>query len=710
LNTEIIYQLFKNFKRMKKKMKKTRSFVQILIATFFLAILASSCSTKVQEPVVSFQQKPGELLILIDEEPFATYIYEDPEITRPYFAHVKTSCGIQATRNHPPQSGDPQDHATYHPGIWLSFGDINGNDYWRIKDKVEHEMFVDQPKGGPGEGTFTVRNYYMDKDGKTRILAELAKYTVQVKPSGTLLLWSSTFSSETDDFTFGDQEEMGLGMRLNTELTVQYGQGHITNAEGMKDGKEVWGKASKWVDYSGKIGDNYVGMTIMPDPGNFRPSWYHARDYGFVAANPFGREAMKQGEKSAVTVRKGEKLHLGFGIYVYCNPEGTMPKIDQVYQDYLNVLRNQKSEQGQSRGLDGYSSTLEIQHVVVAGKKGRYMGWPANNGLWSWDDGREILVGYTDGPFVEQSGHNIGQPQLTKLARSLDGGKTWVIEDPENFVGKDEAPVPSPGNIQFGHPDFALRVSATGYHGNEDPVGRFFISYDRGKTWEGSYRFNGLHDASELEGMEITSRTSYLVTGENSAQIIMTARNPKLQYASRRDKPFILETTDGGMTFKFISWVVPWSDQDNRAAMPSVVRTQDGKLIVAVRVRNPRDEDIPCWIDSYISEDNGRNWSFLSRVGETGLHNGNPPALAVLNDGRLACSYANRNVRQMLVHYSSDNGATWGEATVIRDNPYTTDMGYPQLTQNADGEMVALYYLAREERPHSYIEAAIWKP
>ena len=352
----------------------------------------------------------------------------------------------------------------------------------------------------------------------------------------------------------------------------------------------------------------------------------------------------------------------------------------------------------------------EIKHVVVASEEGRYFGWPANNGLWTWDDGKEILVGYTDGPHdVEGGFHSIGRPQLTKLARSLDGGKTWTSEDPENFVGKDDEPVPSPGNIRFGHPDFALRVAADGYHGTNDDKGRFFISYDRGKTWEGSYRFNGLLEAEELQGMEITARTSYIVTGDNSAQIIMTARNPELEYASRRDKPFVAETTDGGETFNFISWVVPWTDDGNRAAMPSTVVTEDGKIIVAVRVRNPR-ESIPCWIDAYVSEDNGRTWSFLSKVGETGEDNGNPAGLAILEDGRLACAYANRDKRQLLVRFSEDEGATWGEEIVVRDNPHTYDMGYPVLMQNNDGKMVSIYYLAREERPESYIEAAIFQP
>ena len=348
-----------------------------------------------------------------------------------------------------------------------------------------------------------------------------------------------------------------------------------------------------------------------------------------------------------------------------------------------------------------------IEHVIAASEQGRFFGWPANNGLWSWDGGREILVGYTNGQWEERGGHNIAEPYVASLTRSLDGGKTWRSETPDNFVGDAGAPVPSPGNIDFGHADFALRVSAAGYIETDDTVGRFFVSYDRGKTWGGPYRFNHLHDAEELEGMEITSRTSYLVTGPDSARIMMTARNPELQYARRRDKPFVAETTDGGKTFNFISWIVPWTEDCNRAAMPSTVRTPDGKSIVAVRARNPRDIDIPCWIDAYISEDDGRTWTFLSTVAETGVHNGNPAGLTLLRDGRLACSYANRTLRQMRLRFSGDHGATWGEEIVLRDNPYEYDLGYPQIIQNADGNLVVMYYIAREERPHSYIEAAI---
>jgi len=71
-----------------------------------------------------------------------------------------------------------------------------------------------------------------------------------------------------------------------------------------------------------------------------------------------------------------------------------------------------------------------IEYITVAALQDRFFGWPANNGLWQWDNGREILVGFTNGNFEDQDGHNIGKEQLTNLARSTDGGKTWEREDP----------------------------------------------------------------------------------------------------------------------------------------------------------------------------------------------------------------------------------------------------------------------------------------
>jgi hypothetical protein len=168
----------------------------------------------------------------------------------------------------------------------------------------------------------------------------------------------------------------------------------------------------------------------------------------------------------------------------------------------------------------------------------------------------------------------------------------------------------------------------------------------------------------------------------------------------------VAESRDGGLSFRFVSWVVPWSDP-YRAVMPSLVDLGGGRLVVALRRRDPRaGGDSPGWIDAYSSADGGRSWRFLSRVGQTGRHNGNPPALALLPDGRLACAYANRSHQAMVLRLSPDGGRSWSAPLQIRANPFQQDMGYPQMAVNQRGELMVIYYLATAERPHSFIEAS----
>ena len=68
-----------------------------------------------------------------------------------------------------------------------------------------------------------------------------------------------------------------------------------------------------------------------------------------------------------------------------------------------------------------------VQHVDVYKVAGRYGGWPANHGIWRWNN--EILVGFEAGYFKDnKGGHSIDytRPAEHLLARTTDGGRTWT--------------------------------------------------------------------------------------------------------------------------------------------------------------------------------------------------------------------------------------------------------------------------------------------
>jgi hypothetical protein len=314
-----------------------------------LAIFARSAAAESPSVEVKFVKGSGRLAVLIDGMPVAVYCYEDERVRRPYFAHVRSMSGIQVTRNQPPIAGyDSTDHGTFHPALWMSFAELGGSDFWRNLASVKQVQFVEPPRGGIGRGSFAVRNQYLDQKAPSKVICEeTVRYTFVSRPTGYLILWDSTFSSDKE-FSFGDWEEMGLGIRVATPLRVgtkkdtnlPAGNGTITDSEGRKNEAEIWGNSADWCDYSGTIADQSVGMTILCHPKNFRPSWFHSRDYGMIVANPFGRQTFGKGEKSSIVVQRGEKFRLRFGILVHNGPAGSQPDLAAAYEDYKHLSEN----------------------------------------------------------------------------------------------------------------------------------------------------------------------------------------------------------------------------------------------------------------------------------------------------------------------------------------------------------------------------------
>jgi putative heme-binding domain-containing protein len=269
-----------------------------------------------QQRGLSVQETADRLVISHAGRPLAEYVFHDTKVLRPYFANVRSRGGLRVTRNHPPVAGvDDTDHETMHPGIWLGFGDVNGVDFWRNGGHIRHVRFLRSPRFIDGHLVFSTESQWVAPGGE--VMGQLvSRFVIADRPEGWLLVWDATIGSETVDLVFGDQEEMGFGARVATPLTEKSG-GLITNSAGQKSASATWGQAAAWCDYSGSIDGTQAGVMLMAAPENFRASWWHNRDYGVFIANPFGRQAMKQGDRSAVTVPKGETLRIRFAASIH---------------------------------------------------------------------------------------------------------------------------------------------------------------------------------------------------------------------------------------------------------------------------------------------------------------------------------------------------------------------------------------------------------
>jgi putative membrane-bound dehydrogenase-like protein len=278
----------------------------------------------------SVDQQKDRLCISLDGKRIVDFVFLDDKILRPYFANARLVDERQVTRNHPPVKGvDALDHDNMHPGIWLAFGDISSHDFWRNKAAMEHVRFVSEPQIADGRLTFS--NECRLKTSSGQSIGSLTNaFTLMHRPSGWLLVWDATFHADQGPIVFGDQEEMGFGARVATPFTETNG-GLIRSSSGKQTAKETWGQPAKWCDYSGSSPQS-GGIMLMAGEKNFRESWWHNRDYGVFVANPFGREAMKQGQKSSVEIAKGQSLQLRFGALIH---DGQQIDLAGEYKSFL---------------------------------------------------------------------------------------------------------------------------------------------------------------------------------------------------------------------------------------------------------------------------------------------------------------------------------------------------------------------------------------
>lgn len=345
-------------------------------------------------------------------------------------------------------------------------------------------------------------------------------------------------------------------------------------------------------------------------------------------------------------------------------------------------------------------------NTVVYIEAGRFAGWPANHGAWSW--GNEILVGFESGYFQapESSGRTGGhaidytRPAEHLLARSTDGGATWKIENPSSLQppgGVKIAGVPTPpdgrqpidcpGEIPFDHPDFAMTLRMESIHVGPS---RFYYSTDRGKTWSGPFKL------PDFGQRGIAARTDYLINGPDDAMLFLTAAKSD----GREGRVICVQTKDGGKSWDFVSFVTPEPEGRDHAIMPSTVRISPMRLLTAVRYRG--------WIETFQSDDNGANWSVLNRPCPDG---DNPASMILLQDGRLAITYGvRREPFGIRARLSTDHGLTWGEEIILRDDGGNWDLGYPRSVQRPDGKIVTVYYYNEDETEERYIGATIWDP
>ena len=261
-----------------------------VVLWFSTAVVAQGGAAK----GVELKDADGKIEVTIGGEKFTEYIYEGR--AKPILYPIIGPGGVAMTRNYPMKKGvkgEASDHP-HHASLWYTHGSVNGHDFWAVGKGKGKTVQVGDAKVVPGKtlGVITTQNKWVAANGKVQCTDERTIAFSAVK-GGRAIDYQITIKASNGDVTFGDTKEGTMGIRTNPVLRVDRKKGSVAkgqcvNSEGVKDGK-IWGKRAKWVDYWAPFDGKTVGVAIFDHPSNPRhPTWWHARTYGLITANPFG--------------------------------------------------------------------------------------------------------------------------------------------------------------------------------------------------------------------------------------------------------------------------------------------------------------------------------------------------------------------------------------------------------------------------------------
>ena len=320
---------------------------------------------------------------------------------RPFLCNIHTLDGIKVTRNYPITDKDQDDHP-HHQGLFHTFSQLNGIDFWHMKGVAKHRLFTVPPKDG-NPATFSAESIYLDRDGNTPLLKETMKYAFHVTDQGLLISVNAIIEAEADKVTIGSKEEGGLAVRVASDLRVQKG-GKMTDDQGRNGGKAIWGKAARWVDNSGNKEGRWVGVTLLASHSDLGAFHWHARDYGLITANPFG-PLNKAPDK---ILKKGEKLSFVYGLMVHSHQKASEYSPTSAEGIHLKKLQSLTTNLQSLPKLEG-DAFFEV-----------------------WDE--EVLTGQVvvamDGSVLvlKNISSKTDDMRYISVKRSVDGGKTWTEE------------------------------------------------------------------------------------------------------------------------------------------------------------------------------------------------------------------------------------------------------------------------------------------
>lgn len=303
---------------------------------------------------VQLIQSTDRVDVQIGGKPFTAF-YLSADYTKPFLHPLRSASGKIVTRQFPMKlvEGETRDHP-HHRGVWFAHGDVNGYDFWSSdplnkrmaqKPRIRVEKIIEL-KNGREQGMLHAVMYWETPEGE-RLLVEHRRMYFYAHPQLRMVDFDIQLGA-LKDVKFGDTKEGTFALRVASELEEPNPRGpqkpprtgKIVDSEGRVGSREIWGKRARWVDYSGIVEGEHLGIAVFDHPKNFRhPTYWHARGYGLFAANPFGLHDFL-GDNSvdgSLKLNSGDTVRFRYRVVVHPG-DAVSADIEKLYNDYVRQV------------------------------------------------------------------------------------------------------------------------------------------------------------------------------------------------------------------------------------------------------------------------------------------------------------------------------------------------------------------------------------
>jgi hypothetical protein len=314
------------------------------IRLLLVLLLCVASLSAAESDGVKITEQPDKVRVEVNGQLFTEYHFKGaPHV---YFYPLLGPGGVDMTRHYPMKrdsEGEDHDHP-HHRSLWYSHGAVNGIDFWAETakaGKILHDKFT-EIKSGEKEGIIRSENKWVGPDGAVVCTAGQV-FRVYATPANERVFdFEITIKADDKPLVLGDTKEGSMAVRLAETMRLKPNKfnagkptGQIVQSTGVKN-EETWGKRAPWCDYSGPVNGKTVGLTIFDHPKNPRhPTWWHVRDYGLFAANPFGIHDFEKKPRGSgdLTVESKSSVTFRYRFFIH-DGDHQQGKVEEKFNEY----------------------------------------------------------------------------------------------------------------------------------------------------------------------------------------------------------------------------------------------------------------------------------------------------------------------------------------------------------------------------------------